>query len=162
MKGSAKADPVLLAIPNENYPRELMQLFFHRHRHVERRWVGAIRQRQGDSDLQRKHGQGGLARALTGWNLPARIRPVMALALSGCAIPSDAASAAKACTAWSSPMEPWTATYRANDDGATSRGRARFRCENAARVPRFGCPFANVPAFTTPNPTPAQLAAAAI
>jgi hypothetical protein len=38
--------------------------------------------------------------------------------------PNDTASGQKACTAWSSPMQPWTASYRSSDDKTTLTGGA--------------------------------------
>jgi uncharacterized protein (DUF1800 family) len=116
LKGSAKADPVLNSIPNENFARELMQLFS----------IGTVMLNQ-DGSVQFANGKAvptysentvkEVSRALSGWNFAGleQSKPWRWL-YPDIPYPSDAATAAKACTAWSTPMEPWTATYRANDD----------------------------------------------
>ncbi|MBL8514095.1 MAG: DUF1800 family protein, partial [Betaproteobacteria bacterium] len=163
MKGSAKADPVLLAIPNENYPRELMQLFS----------IGTV-MLNDDGSVQFSGGKAiptyseatvkEVSRALTGWTFAGQDQTKSWRWLyPDVPYPSDAASGAKACTAWSTPMEPWTATYRANDDTRNITGGAHDLGAKTLLTYPGSMAFSQiVPAFTTMNPTPAQLAAAAM
>ena len=117
MKGSAKADPVLNSIPSENYARELMQLFsigtvmLNIDGSVQFDAMGKPVNTYSEETAQE------VARALTGWNYAGQdqTKPWRWL-YPDVSYPSDATSAAKACTAWASPMEPWTATFRSADN----------------------------------------------
>jgi uncharacterized protein (DUF1800 family) len=163
MKGSAKADPMLMAIPNENYPRELMQLFS----------IGTV-MLNDDGSVQFSGGKPiptynentvkEVSRALTGWTFAGQdqTKPWRWL-YPDVPYPSDAASAAKACTAWSTPMAPWTATYRANDDKRDISGGAHdLGGKTLLTYPGSMMFDQNVAPYTTMNPTPSQLAAAAM
>ena len=124
MKGSAKADPLLNSIPNENFAREVMQLFT----------IGTV-MLNADGSVQFANGKAidtyseadaqSVARALTGWNFAGQNQTLPWRWLyPDVPYPSDAATAAKACTAWSTAMEPWTATYRSSDDKRDITGGA--------------------------------------
>jgi uncharacterized protein (DUF1800 family) len=125
MKQSAKADPVLNAVPNENFARELLQLFsigtvmLNQDGSVQFDANGKAKETYSEETVQQ------FARALTGWNFAGQdqTKPWRWL-YPDVPYPSDATSAAKACTAWSSPMQPWTATYRSSDDKRDITGGA--------------------------------------
>ena len=126
MKGSAKADTVLGTIPSENFARELMQLFS----------IGTVMLNiDGSVQFDAMTGKPintyseataqEVARALTGWNFAGQdqTKPWRWL-YPDVPYPSDAATGTKACTAWSTPMAPWTATYRSSDDKRDITGGA--------------------------------------
>lgn len=124
MKGSAKADPVLKSIPSENYARELLQLFS----------IGTVMLNL-DGSVQFSAGKPietyseataqEFARALTGWHFAGQDQTkTWRWLYPDVPYPSDAASGAKACAAWSLPMQPWRATYRASDDKRDIAGGA--------------------------------------
>lgn len=115
MKQSAKADPVLNSIANENYARELMQLFS----------IGTVMLNL-DGSVQFSGGKPidtysetttrEFARALTGWTFAKQDQTKPWRWTSpDVPYPKDAATAAKACDGWSTPMEPWRTAYRASD-----------------------------------------------
>ena len=125
MKGSAKADPVLNSILSENYAREMMQLFS----------IGTV-MLNIDGSLQfdamgkpintySEATAQEVARALTGWNYAGQNQadPYKWL-YPDVPYPGEAVSAAKACTGWSAPMEPWLAGYRSADGKRTITGGA--------------------------------------
>ena len=116
MKRSAKADAVLKSNPSENYARELMQLFS----------IGTV-MLNIDGSVQFSNGKAidsyseasvqEVARALTGWFYAGQDQTkTWRWIYPDVPYPSDAATAAKACTAWSTPMEPWRAAYRSSDN----------------------------------------------
>lgn len=116
MKRSAKADTVLKSNPSENYARELMQLFS----------IGTV-MLNTDGSVQFSNGKAvdsyseasvqEVARALTGWFYAGQDQTkTWRWIYPDVPYPSDAATAAKACTAWSTPMEPWRAAYRSSDN----------------------------------------------
>jgi uncharacterized protein (DUF1800 family) len=121
MKQSSKADPVLNSVANENYARELLQLFS----------IGTVMLNQ-DGSVQFANGKAvdtyseetvrEFARALTGWTFANQdqTKPWRWL-YPDVPYPSDT-NAAKACTAWTAPMQPWTASYRSGDDKRTLTG----------------------------------------
>ena len=125
MKQSAKADPILNSIPSENYARELMQLFsigtvmLNLDGSVQFGGDGKPIDTYSESDAQE------VARALTGWTFAGQDQTRSWRWLyPDVPYPSDAATAAKACTAWSLPMEPWLARYRSADDKRDITGGA--------------------------------------
>jgi len=125
MKGSSKADPVLNSIPSENYARELMQLFsigtvmLNLDGSVQFDANGKAVDTYSEADAQE------VARALTGWHFAGQDQTkTWRWLYPDVPYPSDAASAAKACTAWSLPMEPWLASYRSADDKRNITGGA--------------------------------------
>ena len=117
MKGSAKAEPAPYnTIPSENYARELMQLFtigtvmLNADGSVQFDGGGKPINTYSETDAQE------VARALTGWNFAGQLQTDQYKWLyPDVPYPRDAASAAKACTAWSTPMAPWLTTYRVFD-----------------------------------------------
>ncbi|MBL8524480.1 MAG: DUF1800 family protein [Betaproteobacteria bacterium] len=152
MKGSAKADPVLNSIPSENYARELMQLFS----------IGTVMLNQDGSvqfggdgkpiDTYSETDAQEVARALTGWHFAGQNQTLTWRWLyPDVPYPSDAASAAKACTAWSLPMEPWTASYRSADDKRNITGGAHDTgAKTLLTYPGSTSFNKNVPANQTP------------
>lgn len=152
MKGSAKADPVLNSIPSENYARELMQLFS----------IGTVMLNQDGSvqfggdgkpiDTYTETDAQEVARALTGWHFAGQNQTLTWRWLyPDVPYPSDAASAAKACTAWSLPMEPWTASYRSADDKRNITGGAHDTGAKTLLTYPGSTSFSkNVPAGQTP------------
>ncbi|MCY7389040.1 MAG: DUF1800 family protein [Burkholderiales bacterium] len=125
MKGSAKADAALNSIPSENYAREMMQLFS----------IGTV-MLNIDGSLQldamgkpiNTYSEAiaqEVARALTGWNHAGQNQadPYKWL-YPDVPFPTEPVSAAKACTGWSAPMEPWLTSYRSADGKRTITGGA--------------------------------------
>lgn len=151
MKGSAKADPMLNIIPNENYAREVMQLFT----------IGTVMLNL-DGSVQFSNGKPidtyseadaqSVARALTGWNFAGQDQTRSWRWLyPDVPYPSDAASGAKACAAWSTPMVPWTATYRSSDDKRDIAGGAHDTgAKTLLTYPGSPAFSQNVPAGQTP------------
>ncbi len=151
MKGSAKADAVLNIIPNENYAREVMQLFT----------IGTVMLNIDGSvqfanskpiDTYSEADAQSVARALTGWTFAGQDQTKSWRWLyPDVPFPSDAASAAKACTAWSTPMSPWTATYRSSDDKRDITGGAHDAGAKTLLAYPGSAGFSqNVPAAQTP------------
>jgi uncharacterized protein (DUF1800 family) len=151
MKGSAKADPVVNSIPSENFARELLQLFS----------IGTVMLNM-DGSVQFNNGQPintyseataqEFARALTGWNFAGQDQSLSWRWLyPDVPYPSDAVSAAKACTAWSTPMEPWTTTYRSSDNTRNITGGAHDKgAKTLLAYPGSASFNQNVPANQTP------------
>ncbi len=116
MKQSGKADAILNSIPNENYARELLQLFS----------IGTVMLNL-DGTTQLVNGKvvetyseataQNLARALTGWTFAAQDQTkTWRWLYPDVPYPMDTASGEKACIAWSAPMQPWTSTFRSADN----------------------------------------------
>jgi len=111
-------------VPNENFPRELLQLFS----------IGTV-MLNADGSVQFQNGKPidtyseetvqEFSRALTGWTFANQdqTKPWRWL-YPDVPYPNDVASGQRACTAWSSPMQPWTASYRSSDDKTTISGGA--------------------------------------
>jgi uncharacterized protein (DUF1800 family) len=124
MKQSAKADPVLNAVPNENYARELLQLFS----------IGTVMLNNDGSpqfvggkavDTYTEATVQDFARALTGWTFANQDQTKSWRWLyPDVPYPNDAATAEAACVAWSTPMQPWTAAYQSADNTRTIQGGA--------------------------------------
>ena len=154
MKGSAKADTVLGTIPSENFARELMQLFS----------IGTVMLNiDGSVQFDAMTGKPintyseataqEVARALTGWNFAGQDQTnPYAWLYPDVPYPSDAASAAKACTAWSTPMQPWLTTYRSTDGGrrAITGGAHDTGTKTLLTYPGSTTFSQNVPAGQTP------------
>lgn len=152
MKGSAKADALLNIIPNENFAREVMQLFS----------IGTV-MLNADGSVQLSAGKTiatyseadaqSVARALTGWNFAGQDQTLSWRWLyPDVPYPSDAASAAKACTAWSTPMAPWTASYRSSDNTRDITGGAHDAgAKTLLTYPGSAAFNRNVPAGQTPT-----------
>jgi uncharacterized protein (DUF1800 family) len=124
MKQSAKADATLNSIPNENYARELMQLFS----------IGTV-MLNNDGSPQFVNGKTvetyseetaqAVARALTGWTYAGQDQTKSWRWLyPDVPYPQNVADGIKACDAWSKPMEPWAASYRSADDKRDITGGA--------------------------------------
>ncbi|CAN5297023.1 DUF1800 family protein [soil metagenome] len=118
MKESAKADPVLQTLPDENYAREIMQLFS----------IGTVMLNLDGTPVLDGLGKPvpaytedtvkNLARALSGWTFAGQdqtkpwrwLYPLIWDA-------DDTIRTQIACAAWTAPMQPWTgAKYRSSDD----------------------------------------------
>lgn len=150
MKESAKADPILGTQPDENYAREVMQLFS----------VGTV---MLNNDGSTKLGPDGnpiptytedtvkdMAKALSGWTFAGQdqnnqyrwIYPDLW-------DPDPVIRTNKACAAWSSPMQPWTGTrYRSADDTRNITGQPHDAGAKTLLV-YPGAPYSNLPAGQT-------------
>ena len=123
MKGSAKADPVAQTQPDENYAREVMQLFT----------VGLVMLnedgtvRLGPDGLPQptfnEDTVKGFARALSGWTHGGQDQANGGRWLyPGLIVPgpdpdvATEATIARACPAWTRPMEPWMTQYLVTTD----------------------------------------------
>jgi uncharacterized protein (DUF1800 family) len=127
MKQSAKADPLLNSVASENYARELLQLFS----------IGTAMLNQ-DGSVQFSGGKAvstyseatvqEFARALTGWTFAGQDQTkTWRWLYPDVPYPADtsvAGQAEKACIAFSTPMQPWTATYRSGDNKRDITGGA--------------------------------------
>jgi uncharacterized protein (DUF1800 family) len=124
MKQSAKADPALNSVPNENYARELLQLFS----------IGTVMLNNDGStqfvggktvDTYTEATVQEFSRALTGWTFANQDQTKSWRWLyPDVPYPSDPTSAEAACVAWSTPMQPWTAAYQSSDNTRTIQGGA--------------------------------------
>lgn len=125
MKGSAKADPVLQTQPDENFAREVMQLFS----------VGLVMLDPDGSPVLGADGVAvpafdedtvkGMAKALSGWTFGTldQSKPWQWL-YPDIYDANQAILAQKSCAAWSARMKPWTQDYRSADDTRTITGPA--------------------------------------
>ncbi|MEQ1516697.1 MAG: DUF1800 family protein, partial [Usitatibacteraceae bacterium] len=120
MKGSAKADldPRSPTIPSENYARELMQLFTIGT--VMLNIDGSVQFDAGGKPINTYSEETAqeVARALTGWNHAGQNQADAYKWLYPDVPYPSATNAAKACTGWSAPMEPWLTSYRSSDGGS--------------------------------------------
>jgi len=150
MKESAKADRVLKTQPDENYAREVMQLFS----------VGLV---QLDPDgTPRQDGNGrripaftedtvkGFAKALSGWTFAGQDQTKPWRWLYPDIWDEDPVIAVqKGCAAWTRPMEPWLAAYASADGSREIAGPAHDR--TAKQLLAYpGAPFAELPANQSP------------
>jgi uncharacterized protein (DUF1800 family) len=127
MKQSAKADPTLNSVASENYARELLQLFS----------IGPVMLNQ-DGSVQFSGGKAintyseanvqDFAKALSGWTFAGQDQTkTWRWLYPDVPYPGDTSVAGqpeKACVGWSSPMQPWKATYRSSDDKRDITGGA--------------------------------------
>lgn len=117
MKESAKGDPVLQTQPDENYARELMQLFS----------IGLWM--LNDDGTRKLDGNGqpiptysedtvkNFAKVLSGWTFAGQNQNDPSRWLNPDLWDADPAiRAAKSCAAWGAPMAPWTEVYRSADN----------------------------------------------
>ncbi len=155
MKQSAKADPVLNSVASENYARELLQLFS----------IGTAMLNQ-DGSIQFSGGKAvstyseatvqEFARALTGWTFAGQDQTkTWRWLYPDVPYPADtsvAGQAEKACVAFSSPMQPWTATYRSGDNKRDITGGAHDTgAKTLLTYPGSGARKQNLPAGQTPQ-----------
>ena len=125
MKESAKSDPVLQTQPDENYAREVLQLFSIGT--VMLNLDGSVKLDNGgkaiptyDEDTVK-----GFAKALSGWTFAGQDQTKPWRWLYPDIWDSDPAiRTQKACAAWVAPMEPWTANYRSADNTRDITGPA--------------------------------------
>jgi len=150
MKESAKSDPVLQTQPDENYAREVMQLFS----------IGTV-MLDIDGTVQ-VNGNGvpistydentvqGFAKALSGWTYAAQdqTNPWRWL-YPDIWDPDDVIRTAKACPAWTHAMEPWLTSYRSADDTRTLTGPAHDNGSKQLLV-YAGAPYSTLPAGQSP------------
>lgn len=125
MKGSAKLDSVTGQIPNENFAREILQLFS----------IGTVMlnldgsvQRDGTGKTIPTYDQAeveGFAKAFSGWTFAGQdqTKPWRWL-WPDVWDENHVTKINKACPAWSQPMAPWLATYRSADDTRSITGPA--------------------------------------
>jgi uncharacterized protein (DUF1800 family) len=156
MKQSAKADSVLGSMANENYARELLQLFS----------IGTVMLNQ-DGSTQFSAGKPvqsytettvqEFARALTGWTFAGQDQTLSYRWLyPDVPYPADTSKpgqAEKACVAWSSPMQPWKgAKYKSSDDKREITGQPHDSGAKALLVyPGSASRKQNLPANQTPE-----------
>ena len=125
MKQSAKADPVGQTQPDENYPREVMQLFA----------VGLVMLNEDGTTRLGTDGKPiptfnedivkGYARALSGWTLDySQSDPYNWLQTTWLNDAKAATAISLYCDPWSKPMEPWFRDYTSWDRQRTLRGPA--------------------------------------
>ena len=150
MKESAKSDVVLQTQPDENYAREVMQLFS----------IGTVMlnidgsvQLGGDGlpiPTYNEDTVKGFAKALSGWTYAGQDQTKSWRWLyPDIWDPDDAIRTAKACPAWTNPMEPWLATYRSADDTRNIVGPAHDTGTKQLLV-YAGAPYPTLPANQTP------------
>jgi uncharacterized protein (DUF1800 family) len=151
MKESAKADPVLQTQPDENYAREVMQLFS----------VGTVMLNLDGSTKLDGLGKPiptytedtvkGFAKALSGWTYAGQDQsnPWRWL-YPDIWDPDDNIRTQKACPAWSSPMQPWTGNYRSVDDKRTIVGPAHDTGSKQLLV-YAGARYSTLPANQSPQ-----------
>ncbi len=149
MKSSAKSDPVLQTQPDENYAREVMQLFS----------IGTV-MLNIDGSVQKVGGVPvptytedtvkGFAMALSGWTYAGQdqTKPWVWL-YPDIWDPDDAIRTAKACPAWTLPMEPWMTNFTSADNSRTLAGPAHDTGAKQLLV-YPGAPFSTLPAGQSP------------
>ncbi len=150
MKESAKSDPVLRTQPDENYAREVMQLFS----------IGLV---QLDSDgTPRLDAAGkripafseatvkGFAKALSGWTFGGQDQTKPWRWLYPDVWDEDPLLAVqKGCTAWTRPMEPWLTSFASADGTRLIAGPAHD--QGAKQLLSYpGAPYATLPAKQSP------------
>jgi uncharacterized protein (DUF1800 family) len=150
MKNSAKSDPLLQTQPDENYAREVMQLFS----------IGTV---MLNTDGSKQLGTDGLpiptynedtvkgfALALSGWTYAAQdqTKPWVWL-YPDIWDADDAIRTAKACPAWTNPMEPWLTGYSSSDGARTLTGPAHDKGSKQLLV-YPNAPFSTLPANQSP------------
>lgn len=151
MKQSAKADPILQTQPDENYPREVMQLFS----------VGLVMLNVDGTTVLDGNGKPiptfnedtvkGFAKALSGWTFAGQnqTQPWRWM-YPDIWDPDRAILTAKACPAWATPMEPWRTKYRSADDTRDIAGPAHdMDAKQLLIYP--GAPYATLPANQAPE-----------
>ena len=153
MKQSAKADPVLQTQPDENYAREVMQLFS----------VGLVMLNNDGSVKLDADGKPiptynedtvkGFAKALSGWTHAGQdqSKPWVWI-YPDIWDPDPIIKTQKACPAWSAPMQPWTAGYRPSD-GNNNRVIAGPAHDTGAKqlLVYLGSPYSTLPAGQSPQ-----------
>jgi uncharacterized protein (DUF1800 family) len=151
MKQSAKADPVGKTQPDENYAREVMQLFT----------VGLVMLNDDGTPKLGADGKPmptfnedtvkGFANALSGWTLDVdQSRSWMWNQTSYYTDPDPATSVQLYCDAWSKPMAPWLAPYLSWDRQRTIPGPAHDQGAKQLMV-YPGAPYSTLPAGQSPQ-----------
>jgi uncharacterized protein (DUF1800 family) len=150
MKESAKSDPVLQTQPDENYAREVMQLFS----------IGTVMLNTDGSVQLGTDGMPiptynedtvkGFAQALSGWTYAAQDQTKSWVWLyPDIWDPDDAIRTAKACPAWTNAMEPWLTNFSSADGTRTLTGPAHDQGTKQLLV-YPGAPFSTLPANQSP------------
>jgi uncharacterized protein (DUF1800 family) len=147
MKESAKADPLLGTQPDENYAREVMQLFS----------IGTVMLNNDGSVKLDASGNAiptytedtvkDFAKALSGWTFAGQNQTQPWRWLYPDIWDSDPnIRTQKACAAWSSPMQPWTgAAYRSADDKRNITGQPHDSGPKTLLL-YPGAPYSSLPA----------------
>lgn len=152
MKESAKADPTLQTQPDENYAREVMQLFT----------IGTVM--LNNNGTPKLDGGGKqiptyteetvkeFARALSGWTFAGQDQTKPWRWLYPLLWDADPTTRTQiACTAWSSPMQPWTgAKYRSADDKRDILGQPHDTGSKQLLV-YANAPYTSLPGNQTPQ-----------
>jgi uncharacterized protein (DUF1800 family) len=155
MKGSAKADPVLQTQPDENYAREVMQLFT----------VGLVMLNEDGTPKLDVDGKTmptfnedtvkGFARALSGWTHAGQdqsradrwIWPDFGFDSADPEITIQ-----KACPAWTKPMEPWMTQYFGNTEQPARIIPGPAHDMGAKQLMAYpGAPYSTLPAGQSPQ-----------
>ncbi len=150
MKESAKADSVLKTQPDENYAREVMQLFS----------VGLVQLDPDGTPRVDSNGKRipaftedtvkGFAKALSGWTFGGQDQTKPWRWLYPDIWDEDPEIAVqKGCAAWTRPMEPWLANYASADGSRELTGPAHDRSVKQLLV-YPGAPFTTLPANQSP------------
>ncbi len=150
MKESAKADPVLKTQPDENYAREVMQLFS----------IGLVQLESDGTPRLDANGKRiptfteatvkGFAKALSGWTFGGQDQGKPWRWLYPDIWDEDPVLAVqKGCAAWTRPMEPWLASFLSVDTTRLIAGPAHDRGPKQLLV-YPGAPFATLPANQAP------------
>jgi uncharacterized protein (DUF1800 family) len=151
MKGSGKADPVLQTQPDENYAREVMQLFT----------VGLVMLNEDGTAQFGPDGKPlpafnedtvkGFARALSGWTTAMdQSGPYRWLGDPYFPDPDPKVAFQLTCDAWSKPMVPWLAAYKSADNTRIIPGPAHD--QDAKQLLVYpGAPYSTLPAGQTPQ-----------
>jgi len=150
MKESAKADLVLRTQPDENYAREVMQLFS----------IGLVQLDPGGTPRLDASGKGiptfseatvkGFAKALSGWTFGGQDQAKPWRWLYPDIWDEDPVLAVrKGCAAWTRPMEPWLAPFASVDGTRLIAGPAHDQgVKQLLAYP--GAPHATLPANQAP------------
>ena len=150
MKESAKADAVLNTRPDENYAREVMQLFS----------VGLVMLEPDGTPKLDAAGQRiptftentvqGFAKALSGWTFGGQDQGLSWRWIYPDIWDEDPVIAVqKGCAAWTRPMEPWLARYLSADLKREINGPAHDQTSKLL-LQYPGAPYATLPAGQSP------------
>lgn len=152
MKESAKADLLLQTQPDENYARELMQLFS----------IGTVMlnndgtpKRDGSNNTIPAYTEDTVkefAKALSGWTFAGQDQQNPNRWLSPDLWDADPnIRAQKSCTAWSTPMAPWTEVFKSVDNKRYISGPAHDTGPKQL-LSYPGAPYPTLPAHVDPQP----------
>lgn len=151
MRESAKSDPVLQTQPDENYAREVLQLFS----------IGLFMLNVDGTPMLDANGKRmptfnedtvkGFAKALSGWTYAGldQSNPYR-FYNSGLYDPDRVINTARLCPAWSTPMAPWLTDYMSADSSRKLPGPAH---DTSAKelLSYAGAPYSFLPAGQSPQ-----------